>query len=113
MDRFTAEQLDGLDLSLPRVKSWQRVTQSMRDVVNDYYPEGQISKFDIFCVSPLPRFGFSYQYWVDEVLGEWNLYCATPVVFHPVDGHHFSILRPEHIECFQQALNGALIARGV
>ena len=113
MDHFSAEQLDGLDLSLPRVEAWERVTKSMRNVVEDYRPEGQISKLDIFCVQPLPRWGFIYQRWLDEVLGKWNEYCATPVVFHHVDGHHFSVLRPEHIECFQQALNKALAARGV
>jgi hypothetical protein len=95
-------------------------------ITKSYTPTGAISKYDLFWVPPLPQFNCTTQEWRHDWLAKWKDHVTNAnqsdvdmeksqgsLRYHPVEGTHFTILRPENVEVFQKALNAALTARGV
>lgn len=124
--RFPDGTLENLDLTPAKVETWSRINQNMQDITRVYKPTGQVSKFDIFWVPPLPQYKCTDQEWRHDWLCEWKDVVEGasqkdvdaddskgPLRYHRVEGTHFTILRPENIEVFQKALNRALEARNV
>jgi thioesterase domain-containing protein len=124
--RFPDGTLENLDLTVPKVEAWQRINDNMQAITRSYVPTGSVSKYDLFWVPPLPQYNCTAQEWRHDWLAKWKNYVTNakqsdveneesegPLRYHPVDGTHFTILRPENIEVFQKALNSALRARGV
>ncbi|EAT88825.2 hypothetical protein SNOG_03620 [Parastagonospora nodorum SN15] len=124
--RFPDGTLENLDLSVSKVEAWQRINDNMQTITRTYKPRGSVSKYDIFWVPPLPQYNCTEQQWRSDWLAKWkdhvtgaqqsdvdNEESEGPLRYHPVEGTHFTILRPENIEVFQKALNAALQARGV
>jgi thioesterase domain-containing protein len=124
--RFPDGTLENLDLSVPKVKAWLRINDNMQMITKSYTPTGAISKYDLFWVPPLPQFNCTTQEWRHDWLAKWKNHVTNAnqsdvdmeksqgsLRYHPVEGTHFTILRPENVEVFQKALNAALTARGV
>ncbi|KAH7087506.1 putative non-ribosomal peptide synthase-like protein [Paraphoma chrysanthemicola] len=124
--RFPDGTLENLDLSIPKVKAWQRINDNMQNITRSYVPTGSISKYDLFWVPPLPQYGCTDQEWRHDWLAKWKKHVRGAsqddvdvedskgsLRYHQVDGTHFTILRQENIEVFQKALNAALLSRGV
>ncbi|UPX15130.1 uncharacterized protein EKO05_0005589 [Ascochyta rabiei] len=124
--RFPDGTLENLDLSVPKVEAWQRINCNMQDITRSYVPTGSISKYDIFWVPPLPQYECTDQEWRHDWLSTWKNHIIGakqsdvdkedsqgPLRYHRVEGTHFTILRPENIEVFQQTLNKALESRGL
>ncbi|KAH9878816.1 hypothetical protein J1614_002250 [Plenodomus biglobosus] len=124
--RFPDGTLENLDLSVPKVEAWQRINGNMQEITRSYVPRGSVSKYDIFWVPPLPQYECTDQEWRHDWLATWknhvvgakqsdvdNEESQGPLRYHPVEGTHFTILRPENVEVFQKALNAALESRGV
>jgi thioesterase domain-containing protein len=124
--RFPDGTLESLDLTVPKVEAWQRINDNMQAITRSYVPTGLVSKYDLFWVPPLPQYNCTTQEWRHDWLAEWKEYVTNakqsdvdseesegPLRYHRVEGTHFTILRPENIDCFQKALNSALQARGV
>ncbi|KAH4718502.1 hypothetical protein HBH78_027030 [Parastagonospora nodorum] len=124
--RFPDGTLENLDLSVSKVEAWQRINDNMQTITRTYKPRGSVSKYDIFWVPPLPQYNCTEQQWRSDWLAKWKDHVTAaqqsdvdneesegPLRYHPVEGTHFTILRPENIEVFQKALNAALQARGV
>lgn len=124
--RFPDGTLENLDLSVPKVETWQRINENMQKITKSYVPVGSISKYDLFWVPPLPQYNCTDQEWRQDWLAKWKHHVlgATqndvdaeqsegPLRYHRVEGTHFTILRPENVEVFQQALNDALKSRGI
>lgn len=124
--RFPDGTLENLDLSVPKVEAWQRINQNMQDITRSYIPKGSVSKYDLFWVPPLPQYNCTDKEWRQDWLAKWKNHVAGAeerdvenedsegsLRYHRVHGTHFTILRPENIEVFQEALNKALESRGV
>lgn len=124
--RFPDGTLENLDLSVPKVETWQRINGNMQAITRSYVPTGSVSKYDLFWVPPLPHYNCSDDEWRHDWLAKWKNHVVGasqsdvddensqgPLRYHRVEGTHFTILRPENIEVFQKALNAALKARGV
>lgn len=124
--RFPDGTLENLDLSIPKVKTWQRINHNMQKITQAYVPTGSVSKYDLFWVSPLPQYECTDQEWRHDWLGKWKNHVVGasqkdvdeedsqgPLRYHRVQGTHFTILRPENVEVFQHALNEAFKIRGV
>lgn len=124
--RFPDGTLENLDLTVSKVEAWQRINDNMQTITRTYKPSGSVSKYDLFWVPPLPQYNCTEQQWRCDWLAKWKDHVTGaqqsdvekeesegPLRYHPVEGTHFTILRPENIEVFQKALNSALQARGV
>ncbi|EKG14140.1 AMP-dependent synthetase/ligase [Macrophomina phaseolina MS6] len=123
--RFPDGTLENLDLTIPKVETWQRINKNTQEITRSYVPSGKVSKYDLFWVPPLPQYKCSDEQWRHDWLGKWKNHVTGaqqgdvdaehskgPLRYHRVEGTHFTILRPENIEVFQIALNKALEARG-
>ncbi|KAK0658423.1 Microperfuranone synthase [Lasiodiplodia hormozganensis] len=124
--RFPDGTLENIDLTIPKVETWQRINKNMQEITRSYVPSGKVSKYDLFWVPPLPQYKCSDEQWRHDWLAKWKNHvtgakqsdvdCEAsegPLRYHRVQGTHFTILRPENIDIFQVALNKALEVRGV
>ncbi|OJD29307.1 peptide synthetase [Diplodia corticola] len=124
--RFPDGTLENLDLTIPKVETWQRINTNMQRITRSYVPRGQVSKYDLFWVPPLPQYKCSDEEWRHDWLSKWKTHVTGaeqrdvdvedsegPLRYHRVQGTHFTILRPENIDIFQVALNKAMGLRGV
>lgn len=124
--RFPDGTLENLDLSVPKVETWQRINDNMQKITRSYVPTGSVSKYDLFWVPPLPHYKCSDEEWRHDWLAKWKNHVAGasqddvdveksegPLRYHRVQGTHFTILRQENVEVFQHALNEAFKTRGV
>lgn len=124
--RFPDGTLENLDLTVPKVETWQRINKNMQEITRTYTPKGRVSKYDIFWVPPLPQYKCSDEQWRHDWLAKWKNHVTGAkqvdvdrddsegtLRYHGVQGTHFTILRPENIDVFQKALNKALELRGV
>ncbi|KAH9878812.1 hypothetical protein IAQ61_002086 [Plenodomus lingam] len=124
--RFPDGTLESLDLSIPKVEAWQRINSNMQEITRSYVPTGLVSKYDVFWVPPLPQYECTDHEWRHDWLATWKSHVAGagqidvdhedsqgPLRYHAVQGTHFTILRQENIDVFQQALNKALELRGL
>ncbi|EOD50486.1 putative non-ribosomal peptide synthase protein [Neofusicoccum parvum UCRNP2] len=124
--RFPDGTLENLDLTVPKVETWQRINKNMQEITRTYIPTGTVSKYDIFWVPPLPQYKCTDEEWRHDWLAKWKSHVTGAkqsdvdqedsegmLRYHRVEGTHFTILRPENIEVFQRALNRALELRGV
>ncbi|KAH6639111.1 putative non-ribosomal peptide synthase-like protein [Boeremia exigua] len=124
--RFPDGTLENLDLSVPKVETWQRINDNMQNITRSYVPTGSVSKYDLFWVPPLPHYNCTDEAWRHDWLAKWKNHVVGasqsdvdaenspgPLRYHRVDGTHFTILRQENVEVFQHALNEALKVRGV
>ncbi|KAJ4993372.1 nonribosomal peptide synthetase [Stagonosporopsis vannaccii] len=124
--RFPDGTLENLDLSVPKVETWQRINDNMQRITRSYIPTGTVSKYDLFWVPPLPHYNCSDEEWRHDWLAKWKNHVSGacqgdvdteqsegPLRYHRVQGTHFTILRQENVDVFQHALNEAFKARGV
>ncbi|KAH7377885.1 putative non-ribosomal peptide synthase-like protein [Pyrenochaeta sp. MPI-SDFR-AT-0127] len=124
--RFPDGTLENLDLSIPKVKAWQRINDNMQAITRSYVPSGSVSKYDVFWVPPLPQYNCTDQEWRHDWLAKWKDHVTDAeqsdvdidgsrgtLRYHRVEGTHFTILRPENVDVFQKALNAAFESRGV
>lgn len=124
--RFPDGTLENLDLSVPKVETWQRINDNMQKITRSYTPTGSISKYDLFWVPPLPHYNCTDEEWRHDWLAKWKYHVSGacqndvdveksqgPLRYHRVQGTHFTILRPENVDVFQQALNEAFKSRGL
>ncbi|OMP82234.1 Polyketide synthase PksJ, partial [Diplodia seriata] len=124
--RFPDGTLENIDLTIPKVETWQRINKNMQQITRSYVPSGQLSKYDLFWVPPLPQYKCSDEQWRHDWLAKWKNHVTGarqsdvdsegsegPLRYHRVQGTHFTILRPENIDTFQVALNKAMESRGV
>ncbi|KAL1621265.1 putative NRPS-like protein biosynthetic cluster [Diplodia seriata] len=124
--RFPDGTLENIDLTVPKVETWQRINKNMQQITRSYVPSGQLSKYDLFWVPPLPQYKCSDEQWRHDWLAKWKNHVTGarqsdvdsegsegPLRYHRVQGTHFTILRPENIDTFQVALNKAMESRGV
>ncbi|KAL1650009.1 putative NRPS-like protein biosynthetic cluster [Diplodia intermedia] len=124
--RFPDGTLENIDLTIPKVETWQRINKNMQQITRSYVPSGKLSKYDLFWVPPLPQYKCSDEQWRHDWLAKWKNHVTGarqsdvdsegsegPLRYHRVQGTHFTILRPENIDTFQVALNKAMESRGV
>ncbi|KAJ8114485.1 hypothetical protein OPT61_g3649 [Boeremia exigua] len=121
--RFPDGTLENLDLSVPKVETWQRINSNMQKITRSYVPTGSVSKYDLFWVPPLPHYSCTDEEWRHDWLAKWKNHVTGasqkdvdveksegPLRYHRVNGTHFTILRLENVEVFQRALNAASFA---
>ena len=105
--------VDGMHWTLPRLKAYARVEDSLRVMAAPYRPTGSVSQWDCFRANPEAYFNASPEEWRTVRLGQWGDFCQSPVQYYDIDGDHHSCIRPPHLDRLQIQLNRALAARNV
>lgn len=68
---------------------------------------------DVFFADPPMYAAKSRDDWRSRVLGKWQDFCETDVVWHECDGIHAQMLEPQYVPAFAKKLKASFKARGV
>lgn len=72
-----------------------------------------VESMDVFAVQPLAVAARDMDDWIGNHLAKWQDCTATEPSFHTVEGAHYTMLGPEHVQSFQKILEAAPDARGI
>ena len=106
-------RLKDLDLDQKSLHIWADLALGLQSMARDYDPSGEVESIDVFCATPLAAVAKSREEWMDRHLSRWEDFCATQPRYHQVDGAHYTMIGPDHVNSFQKALSTALRDRGI
>ena len=102
-----------LALSSKALINWANLAFALQSMARDYEPSGSVEVMDVFCATPLAAVAKSKEQWLVDHLGAWKNFCRTGLAVWEVDGAHYTMLGPDHVDSFQTTLKQALEARGL
>lgn len=110
-----ADQQRCKDLALTEASllNWTNVAWSLQKIGWEYEPSGSVSNMDVFYCQPLKVVARTREEYRNTKLNHWADFVREEVRFHEVDGEHYTMIGPDHVHTFQQALKRALAARGL
>ncbi|KAH8897335.1 acetyl-CoA synthetase-like protein [Thozetella sp. PMI_491] len=97
----------------PALARWADVAYGLQSMAVDYEPTGQVEAIDVFHAQPLQVAAASREEWLRDHLGRWEDFSRSRPRFHAVGGAHYTMIGPDHVVGFTQALRAALGARGL
>ncbi|WP_326692482.1 non-ribosomal peptide synthetase [Streptomyces sp. NBC_01795] len=105
IDHAPKRRLTELDLTVERFTAWVHLAQSMVHVGRTYEPSGSVSDVRVFYCTPLKG---TKQEWLDDQLRHWDDFTRTPNTYIEVDGEHYTLMSPQHVQTFQATLRHEL-----
>jgi thioesterase domain-containing protein len=107
------ERLTELQLTPAALENWALLAHGLQSMARDYEPSGHVSLMDVFHAIPLREAAESREDWVDNKLSQWKGFVDTEPKYFAVDGAHYTMLGPDHLDSFVNIFCAALAARGV
>ncbi len=98
-------RLTELDLDLEGFTAWVALAQSMVHLGRAYEPSGAVEQVRVFYCEPLRG---TKQDWLDQQLRDWDGFTRRPNRYIEVDGEHYTLMSPEHVQTFQATLRREL-----
>ncbi|ATL25529.1 non-ribosomal peptide synthetase [Streptomyces formicae] len=105
IDQAPKRRLTELDLTVERFTAWVHLAQSMVHLGRDYEPSGSVGQAHVFYCTPLKG---TKQEWLDNQLRHWDDFTRRPTTFIEVDGEHYTLMSPQHVQTFQTTLRREL-----
>ncbi|MFD5700247.1 alpha/beta fold hydrolase [Streptomyces lasiicapitis] len=105
IDHAPKRRLTELDLTVERFTAWVHLAQSMVHLGRDYEPSGSVDRAHVFYCTPLRG---SKQEWLDNQLRHWDEFTRHTNKFIEVDGEHYTLMSPRHVQTFQATLRREL-----
>ncbi len=105
IDHAPRHRLTELDLTVERFTAWVQLAQSMVRLGRDYEPSGSVARVQVFYCTPLRG---TRQEWLDGQLSRWADFTRTQPTFIEVDGEHYTLMSPQHVQTFQATLRREL-----
>lgn len=107
------DRVEGLALDEEKMSLIVDIAKNFADCGSSYEPVGKVPVLDVFVADPPSYAAKSRDDWRSRVLGKWQDFSETEVVWHECDGIHAQMLEPEYVPAFSKKLKAALRARGV
>jgi thioesterase domain-containing protein len=107
------DRVEGLALDEKKMALIVDVAKNIADCGSRYEPVGKVPVLDVFVADPPMYAAKSRDDWRSRVLGKWQGFSETEVVWHECDGFDVQMLEPEYVPVFSKKLKAALKARGV
>ncbi|MFE5097325.1 alpha/beta fold hydrolase [Streptomyces sp. NPDC056638] len=98
-------RLAELDLNVARFGAWVHLAQSMVHLGRDYEPSGTAERVRVFYCTPLKG---TKQEWLDGQLRDWDEFARETNSYIEVDGEHYTLMSPQHVQSFQATLRREL-----
>ncbi|MFF3645058.1 AMP-binding protein [Streptomyces sp. NPDC002564] len=105
IEQAPKRRLTELDLTVARFTAWVELAQSMVHLGRTYEPSGTVGQAHVFYCTPLKG---TKQQWLDDQLRHWDDFTRRPTTFIEVDGEHYTLMSPQHVQTFQAALRREL-----
>ncbi|GAA2095450.1 non-ribosomal peptide synthetase [Streptomyces albiaxialis] len=103
--RAPARRLAELDLTVERFTAWVHLAQNMVHLGRDYTPSGSVERVRVFYCTPLKG---TKEEWLNGQLRAWDAFTRTANAYIEVDGEHYTLMSPEHVQTFQATLRREL-----
>ncbi|WP_234334194.1 non-ribosomal peptide synthetase [Streptomyces sp. NRRL B-1347] len=105
VEQAPRRRLTELDLTVERFTAWVRLAQSMVHLGRTYEPSGSVGQVRVFYCTPLRG---TKQEWLDDQLRHWDAFTRGPNQYIEVDGEHYTLMSPQHVQTFQASLRREL-----
>lgn len=108
-ERVDKNRLQELDIELEPFTRWVNVAHAINYTGRSFEPQGCIKNATtcIFCAIPLPSMGTREVYKRDR-LSVWEQFSGEKFELVDVEGMHYTLLSPEHIDSFAERMRAAL-----
>ncbi|WP_409061505.1 alpha/beta fold hydrolase [Streptomyces sp. SYP-A7185] len=105
VDHAPKRRLVELDLTVEQFTTWVHLAQNMVHLGRGYEPSGTVDAVRVFYCTPLKG---TKQEWLDGQLRHWDDFTRTPNQYIEVDGEHYTLMSPQHVQTFQATLRHEL-----
>ncbi|MFF4481002.1 alpha/beta fold hydrolase [Streptomyces sp. NPDC001520] len=105
IDHAPKRRLTELDLSVERFTAWVHLAQSMVHLGRTYEPSGSVGQVKVFYCTPLRG---TKEEWLEGQLSHWDEFTRAPNTYIEVDGEHYTLMSPQHVQTFQATLRQEL-----
>jgi thioesterase domain-containing protein/acyl carrier protein len=105
VDHAPKRRLTELDLTIERFTAWVHLAQSMVHLGRTYEPSGSVERVTVFYCTPLKG---TKQDWLDQQLRHWARFTRRSNEYIEVDGEHYTLMSPQHVQTFQATLRREL-----
>ena len=102
-----------LSLTSEALYNWANLAFALQGIAKEYEPTGTVASMDVFYATPLAAVAQSKKEWVEGPLSKWRDFVREAPRYHEVDGAHYTMISPEHVQRFAKTLKSALQARGL
>ncbi|MER5850832.1 non-ribosomal peptide synthetase [Streptomyces sp. NPDC002012] len=106
VDHAPKRRLTELDLTLERFTAWVHLAQSMVHLGRTYEPSGSVERVEVFYCTPLKG---TKQDWLDQQLCHWDRFTRQTNAYIGVEGEHYTLMSPQHVQTFQATLRRELV----
>ncbi|MGP3991727.1 alpha/beta fold hydrolase [Streptomyces sp. 3N207] len=105
VDHAPERRLTELDLTTERFANWVHLAQNMVHLGRTYEPSGSVGQVRVFYCTPLRG---TKQEWLDNQLRHWDDFTRERNAYIEVDGEHYTLMSPQHVQTFQATLRQEL-----
>lgn len=105
VDHAPKRRLIELDLTVEQFTTWVHLAQNMVHLGRTYEPSGAVDDVRVFYCTPLKG---TKQEWLDDQLRHWDHFTRSPNRYIEVDGEHYTLMSPQHVQTFQATLRHEL-----
>ncbi|GAA1889734.1 non-ribosomal peptide synthetase [Streptomyces durmitorensis] len=105
VDHAPKRRLIELDLTVERFTTWVHLAQNMVHLGRTYEPSGSVDDVRVFYCTPLKG---TTQEWLDDQLRHWDDFTRNTNRYVEVDGEHYTLMSPQHVQTFQATLRHEL-----
>lgn len=102
-----------LSLTPEALGNWADLAFALQGIARDYEPSGVVAAIDVFFATPLKAVAQSRREWVEGPLSKWRNFVREEPRFHEVDGAHYTMIGPEHVQRFAKKLKMVLQTREI
>ncbi|MFD9857744.1 AMP-binding protein [Streptomyces alboflavus] len=105
IDQAPQRRLTELDLTVERFTAWVNLAQSMVHLGRTYEPSGSVARTQVFYCTPLRG---TKEEWLNNQLRHWDDFTRATNRYIEVDGEHYTLMSPQHVQTFQATLRREL-----
>ena len=102
-----------LSLTPDALYNWANLAFALQGMAKEYEPTGRVACMDVFYAIPLAAVAQSKKEWVEGPLSKWRDFVREAPRYHEVDGAHYTMISPAHVQRFAKKLKSVLQARGL
>ena len=102
-----------LSLTTDTLHNWANLAFALQGIAKEYEPKGRVACMEVFYATPLAAVVQSKKEWVVGPLSKWRDFVTEAPSYHEVDGVHYTMISPEHVQRFAKKLKSVLQARGL
>lgn len=102
-----------LSLTSEALYNWANLAFALQGIAEEYDPGGSVRLMDVFYAIPLAAVAQSKKEWVEGPMSKWRDFVREAPRYHEVDGAHYTMISPEHVQRFAKTLKSVLQVRGL